>query len=134
MQYTLRLRQKPDLLLLALLLTALFSGMVSAANAPTRASHGMVISASDLASKVGAQILQEGGSAIDAAVATAFALAVTYPSAGNIGGGGFLVYRPDEGQAMTYDFREVAPAAATPEMWLVMVSTVFRNTITVMRR
>ena len=119
MQYTQRLRHKPDLLLAAVLLSALFSGMVSAANAPTRASHGMVISASDLASKVGAQILQEGGSAIDAAVATAFALAVTYPSAGNIGGGGFLVYRPDEGQAMTYDFREVAPAAATPEMWLV---------------
>ena len=63
--------------------------------------------------------MQEGGKAIDAAVATAFALAVTRPTAGNIGGGGFLVYRPDEGEALAYDFPEMAPAASFPEMWLV---------------
>jgi gamma-glutamyltranspeptidase/glutathione hydrolase len=120
MQFTPRFCHKPNLLLLiAVLVTSLFSGLVSAANAPTRADNGMVISASDIASEVGKQVLQEGGSAIDAAVATAFALAVTHPSAGNIGGGGFLVYRPDEGESITYDFREVAPAASTPEMWLV---------------
>lgn len=84
-----------------------------------RARHGMVVSQNHLASEVGAAVLREGGNAMDAAVATAFALAVTHPTAGNIGGGGFLVYRPASGDPLAYDFREMAPAAATPDMWLV---------------
>jgi gamma-glutamyltranspeptidase/glutathione hydrolase len=63
-------------------------------------------------------VLLDGGSAIDAAVATAFALAVTHPTAGNIGGGGFIVYRPASGSPQAYDFRETAPAGSSPEMWL----------------
>lgn len=78
----------------------------------------MVVSQSDIASQVGFQVIKSGGNAIDAAVATAFALAVTHPTAGNIGGGGFLVYREGTGAATSYDFREKAPAGATPEMWL----------------
>lgn len=87
-------------------------------NAPTRAKNGMVISQSDVASQVGADVLKDGGNAIDATVATAFALAVTHPSAGNIGGGGFLVFRPASGEPITIDFREMAPARATATMWL----------------
>lgn len=89
-----------------------------AGNAPVRAKHGMVISQSDLASQVGVDVMKAGGNAIDAAVATAFALAVTHPAAGNIGGGGFLVYRPAQGEPVAFDFREKAPAAAHPKMWL----------------
>jgi gamma-glutamyltranspeptidase/glutathione hydrolase len=82
------------------------------------ARNGMVVSASQIASDVGVEILKDGGNAIDAAVATAFALAVTWPSAGNIGGGGFIVYRKHTGEVTTFDFREKAPAAATPTMYL----------------
>jgi gamma-glutamyltranspeptidase/glutathione hydrolase len=80
----------------------------------------MVVSQEGIASRVGAKVLEEGGNAVDAAVATAFALAVTHPAAGNLGGGGFLLYRPADGaDPVAYDFREKAPRAATPEMWLV---------------
>jgi len=89
-----------------------------AANAPSQATHGMVVSQSAIASQIGVDVLTEGGSAVDAAVATAFAMAVTHPSAGNIGGGGFLIYRPASGEAVAYDFREVAPTGSHPEMWL----------------
>ena len=85
---------------------------------PVRARRGMVVSQSFLASDVGARALADGGSAVDAAVATAFALAVTHPSAGNIGGGGFLLLRTKDGSAVAYDFREKAPAAAHPKMFL----------------
>ena len=85
---------------------------------PVRAKNGIVSSASRLASETGVQVLQQGGNAIDAAVATAFALAVTWPSAGNIGGGGFLVYHGQDGHATTFDFREKAALAATEEMYL----------------
>jgi gamma-glutamyltranspeptidase/glutathione hydrolase len=78
----------------------------------------MVVSVSDIASRAGAGVLREGGNAVDAAVATAFALAVTHPSAGNIGGGGFMVFRPATGEPETYDFREMAPAKSNPTMWL----------------
>jgi Gamma-glutamyltransferase len=94
---------------------------------PVRAKSGMVSSASRLASETGVQVLQQGGNAIDAAVATAFALAVTWPSAGNIGGGGFLVYHGQDGHATTIDFREKAALAATEEMYLGIDGRVQNN-------
>lgn len=78
----------------------------------------MVVSASSIASEIGRDVLKRGGNAIDAAVATAFALAVTWPTAGNIGGGGFIVYADKNGKATTIDFREKAPLAATEKMYL----------------
>ena len=78
----------------------------------------MVASSSMVASEVGRDILQKGGNAVDAAVATAFALAVTWPSAGNIGGGGFLVFMNENGEVTTIDFREKAPIAASENMYL----------------
>ena len=82
-----------------------------------QAPHGMVVSASGIASEVGRNVLAAGGNAVDAAIATGFTLAVTYPLAGNIGGGGFMVIRFPDGRATAIDFREEAPAAATPEMF-----------------
>ena len=85
---------------------------------PIRAGRAMVVSQDAIASAVGAEVMREGGNAVDAAVATALALAVTYPTAGNIGGGGFLVYRPAEGDPVAYDFREIAPGRSSPTMFL----------------
>ncbi|HPF70564.1 MAG TPA: gamma-glutamyltransferase [Candidatus Krumholzibacteria bacterium] len=82
------------------------------------APGGLVVAQEARAARVGAAVLREGGNAVDAAVATAFALAVTHPTAGNLGGGGFLVWRSADGAADAYDFRETAPAAAAPTMWL----------------
>ncbi len=79
---------------------------------------GMVSSQQWIASQVGADVLAAGGNAVDAAIATGFALAVTHPTAGNIGGGGFMVIRFPNGQSTTIDFREKAPLGAHPEMWL----------------
>ena len=81
------------------------------------AAHGMVVSASSIASEAGRDVLAAGGNAVDAAIATGFALAVTYPAAGNVGGGGFMVVRFPDGRATTFDFRERAPSAATPDMF-----------------
>jgi gamma-glutamyltranspeptidase/glutathione hydrolase len=83
-----------------------------------RAKNGMVVSANQLASEVGIQILKKGGNAIDAAVATGFALAVTYPFAGNIGGGGFMVIQFENGKNTAIDFREKAPLTAHRDMYL----------------
>jgi gamma-glutamyltranspeptidase / glutathione hydrolase len=80
--------------------------------------NGVVVSASNLASQVGVEILKKGGNAIDAAVAVGFALAVTYPSAGNIGGGGFMVIHLADGKETTIDYREKAPAKAFRDMYL----------------
>jgi gamma-glutamyltranspeptidase/glutathione hydrolase len=91
---------------------------LQAGSTPQRARLGMVITQSDIASQIGFQVIKSGGNAIDAAVATALALAVTHPTAGNIGGGGFIVYRPATGEPMSYDFREVGPSRSSPEMWL----------------
>jgi gamma-glutamyltranspeptidase/glutathione hydrolase len=88
------------------------------AERPAVAPEGMVVSAHVLASRVGDAVLRGGGNAVDAAIATGFALAVVYPRAGNIGGGGFMVIRAADGTATTVDFREKAPLAAYPEMWL----------------
>jgi gamma-glutamyltranspeptidase/glutathione hydrolase len=89
-----------------------------AQRAPIEAQHGLVTSASVLASRVGVDILKRGGNAIDAAVATAFTLAVTYPRAGNLGGGGFAVLRLSDGRLTSIDFRETAPSSATPGLFL----------------
>lgn len=97
---------------------ALTSLTLHAGSAPQRARLGMVITQSDIASQIGFRVIQGGGNAIDAAVATAFAMAVTHPTAGNIGGGGFIVYRPATGEPVSYDFREVGPSRSSPEMWL----------------
>lgn len=80
--------------------------------------NGMVVTAHPEASKVGLEVLKKGGNAIDAAVAVQFALAVVYPNAGNIGGGGFMVYRSAEGATDALDFRETAPANASKDMYL----------------
>lgn len=85
---------------------------------PVSADNGMVVSSSSYASKVGVEILKKGGNAIDAAVAVGFALAVTYPYAGNIGGGGFMVIHLADGKNTTIDFREKAPLSAFTEMYL----------------
>lgn len=82
------------------------------------ADSAMVVSAHPLASKVGAAILRKGGNAIDAAIATQFALAVVFPAAGNIGGGGFMVYRDRTGKFLSLDYREMAPAGSSREMYL----------------
>jgi len=101
----------------ALLVAAAIASVI-AASEPVRATHGMVVSQNAIASGIGVDVLKAGGNAIDAAVAAAFALAVVHPTAGNIGGGGFIVFRPSAGDPAAYDFREMAPAAATPPMFL----------------
>lgn len=85
---------------------------------PVKAKNGMVVSSHYLASEVGRDILKKGGNAVDASVATAFVLSVTLPAAGNIGGGGFMVYHGSDGTKTTFNFREKAPLAATREMYL----------------
>ena len=85
---------------------------------PVHAPHAIVVSIDELASKAGAEIMQAGGNAIDAEVATGFALAVVYPQAGNLGGGGFMLVRMADGKTHFIDFREEAPAAATARMYL----------------
>ena len=96
----------------------------AASNRPVEASKGMVGSAQRLASETGVRVLKSRGNAVDAAVATAFALAVVHPTAGNIGGGGFMVIRFADGRATTIDFRETAPLKAHRDMYLKPDGTV----------
>ncbi|MAW38204.1 MAG: gamma-glutamyltransferase [Gammaproteobacteria bacterium] len=112
------------LMLSIFLVSAVFS---EGGRTPVRAKNGIVSSASRLASEAGLEALKQGGNAVDAAVATAFALAVTWPSAGNIGGGGFLVYHGANGHATTFDFREKAAIAATESMYLGADGRVVNN-------
>jgi gamma-glutamyltranspeptidase/glutathione hydrolase len=97
---------------------AISSLTLQAGSTPARARLGMVITQSDIASQIGFEVIKNGGNAIDAVVATGFAMAVTHPTAGNIGGGGFIVYRPATGEPAAFDFREVGPSRSSPEMWL----------------
>ncbi|HVF28459.1 MAG TPA: gamma-glutamyltransferase, partial [Pyrinomonadaceae bacterium] len=99
--------------------SAVFIPAVSAASrAPVRAPRGMVASTSRIASQVGVEVMKRGGNAVDASIAVAFALAVTYPAAGNLGGGGFMMIRTRDGRATAIDYREMAPAAATRNIYL----------------
>ncbi len=85
---------------------------------PVRAQQGMVASVDAAATQVGVEILRQGGNAVDAAVAVGYALAVTHPQAGNLGGGGFMLLRTKDGKTMAIDFREMAPEQATRDMFL----------------
>ncbi|MDH6170224.1 gamma-glutamyltranspeptidase/glutathione hydrolase [Variovorax boronicumulans] len=100
----------------ALALTA--GASQAASQAPVAAEHGMVVSAQHLATKVGVDVLKRGGNAVDAAVAVGYALAVVYPAAGNLGGGGFMTVQLADGRKTFLDFREKAPLAATANMYL----------------
>jgi len=91
---------------------------LAASREPVRARHGVVASTNEVASKVGVDIMKQGGNAVDAAIAVAFALAVTHPAAGNLGGGGFMMIRLKNGRTTAIDYREMAPAAATRNIYL----------------
>ena len=105
-------------LILFLLVASLLVPISFASTHPAHGERAMVVTVHELASKVGVEILQAGGNAVDAAVATGFALAVVHPAAGNIGGGGFMLIRMADGSSHFLDYREKAPAAATPNMYL----------------
>lgn len=112
--------KKPNLLYLFLFVMLLGSCSVhqQSANEQDVFNNGAVVTAHPLASEVGVEILKKGGNAVDAAIAVKFALAVVYPNAGNLGGGGFLVYRGRDGSVASLDFREKAPGKASRDMYL----------------
>src|SRR5207248_9472061 len=91
---------------------------LAASQAPVGAEHGMVVTAHKLATEVGVGVLKRGGNAVDAAVAVGYTLAVVYPAAGNLGGGGFMTIQLADGRKTFIDFREKAPLAATSGMYL----------------
>jgi gamma-glutamyltranspeptidase/glutathione hydrolase len=95
-----------------------FAASGALAASPVVGTHGMVVTAQHLATKVGVDVLKAGGNAIDAAVAVGYALAVVYPAAGNLGGGGFMTIRLADGRKTFIDFREKAPLAAKRDMYL----------------
>src|SRR5438132_7666694 len=92
--------------------------VAAASREPVRARHGVIASTNEVASRVGIEVMKHGGNAVDAAIAVGFALAVTHPAAGNLGGGGFMMIRLADGRSTFIDFRERAPAKATPAMYL----------------
>jgi len=102
----------------------------AASPAPIQAEHGMVVTAEKLASEAGAEVLKQGGNAFDAAVAVGYALAVVWPEAGNIGGGGFMTLRTKDGKTDFIDFREKAPRAATATMYLDAKGNVIKGAST----
>jgi gamma-glutamyltranspeptidase/glutathione hydrolase len=108
---------KSLILLLMALLTAA-APFVTASTQPVHAEHGIVVTVRDLASRAGVEVMEAGGNAVDAAVATGFTLAVVHSPAGNIGGGGFMLIRMADGKTHFLDYREKAPAAATRDMYL----------------
>src|ERR1700740_257993 len=115
-------------LFISLLVVSLLAPATQAAPMrPVHAQHAMVASVHDLASRAGVEMMQAGGNAIDAAVATGFALAVVHPQAGNLGGGGFMLIRMADGTLRFIDYRAHAPAAATADMYLNAQGNVIEN-------
>ena len=112
-------------------LCVLLGASAAAPLRPTHAPHAIVASVHELASRAGVEMMRAGGNAVDAAVATGFALAVVHPQAGNIGGGGFMLLRTPAGEAHFIDFREKAPVAATEDMYLDAHGNVIENLSTV---
>lgn len=108
-------------------IASLAAPMRAAPMHPVHAKHAMVASVHELASRVGVETMQAGGNAVDAAVAVGFALSVVYPQAGNLGGGGFMLIRMNDGKTHFVDFREKAPAAATENMYLDAQGNVIEN-------
>src|SRR4029453_441527 len=107
----------PSRLIVAI--AAIICTVVHAASvAPVGGEHGMIVTAHQLATKVGVDVLKRGGNAVDAAVAVGYALAVVYPAAGNLGGGGFMTIQLADGRKTFLDFREKAPLAAHPKLAL----------------
>ena len=104
--------------LLVVLLIVTLNVPLSLAREPVRARHGMVASTNEVASQVGVDIMKRGGNAVDAAIAVAFALQVTHPAAGNLGGGGFMLIRLKDGRTTAIDYREMAPAATHRNVYL----------------
>jgi gamma-glutamyltranspeptidase/glutathione hydrolase len=114
------MRTLPGLHRFATVVTLAFcaGGAVAASQAPVAAENGMVVTAQHLATRIGVDVLKDGGNAVDAAVAVGYALAVVYPAAGNLGGGGFMTIQLADGRKTFLDFREKAPLAARRDMYL----------------
>ena len=121
------MRIQYKLLIVCCLLALLTGSLAAAPLRPAHAQHAMVASVHELASRAGVEMMQVGGNAVDAAVATGFALAVVHPQAGNLGGGGFLLLRKASGDVRFIDFREKAPAAAAQNMYLDAQGNVIEN-------
>ncbi|MDB5958214.1 MAG: gamma-glutamyltransferase [Ramlibacter sp.] len=117
-------------LTIGLAISLLFTAAEAASVAPVAAEHGMVVTAQHLASEVGVDVLKRGGNAIDAAVAVGYALAVVYPAAGNLGGGGFMTIQLADGRKTFIDFREKAPLAAKADMYLDAQGNVIKGATT----
>jgi hypothetical protein len=126
-----RLLNRRSVLGLALALGSAWLPAAQAASvAPVAAENGMVVTAQHLASQVGVDVLKRGGNAVDAAVAVGYALAVVYPAAGNLGGGGFMTIQLADGKKTFLDFRERAPLAATANMYLDAAGNVIKGSTT----
>ncbi|MGA2946320.1 MAG: gamma-glutamyltransferase [Candidatus Sulfotelmatobacter sp.] len=126
-----RFRHKSLILLLMAAAAACGGRLAFGSTQPVHAQHGIVVSVHELASRAGVEIMQAGGNAVDAAVATGFALAVVHPAAGNIGGGGFMLVRMADGKTHFLDYREKAPAAAKADMYLDAQGNVIENASTI---
>src|SRR5262250_3531396 len=123
------MKNAPFLRFLAIALTLAISLPRAEAHDPVYERKGMVVAQEQLAADVGVSVLKSGGNAVDAAVAVGFALAVTYPYAGNIGGGGFMLIRMADGRTTFIDFREKAPRKATHDMYLDATGNVTKDSL-----
>ncbi len=112
------MRRNRKIVLLLIWVLTFVNVSQAAGREPVRARHGIVASTNEVASRVGVEIMKRGGNAVDAAIAVAFALAVTHPAAGNLGGGGFMMIRLRDGRSTAIDYREMAPAGAHRDVYL----------------